>query len=386
MLFLSLLLELGMTRCDVDHGVFVGNWSSPPDPSIPMPADGSSLVLYVPIHVDDGLAITNSQPLYAWFLLVLSKRLIILDVGVCSKFLSILIIRDRLNRRLWLSSHVYVSELLDDWNLSSCKPASTPFPSNLMDLTTAPSNSLPDLSDADLIPKYQRIVGCLLYLAIATRPDISYYAMWLGRFNAKPSRRHFLAAKHVLRYLSGTRNLALSLGSPSPHVPTTLRGYLQNVGCSDADWASDAVDRKSISGYSFYFEGSLVSWSAVKQKSIALSSTEAEYYAMTHAFKEALWLRSFLCFLEFPIPRPFPILSDNQAACALSNSPSVSARSKHIDIRHHFIRSHVQDGSFSTTWIPTGDMPADIFTKSLPLPIFSRHRDVLGLSVPITLV
>ena len=79
-----------------------------------------------------------------------------------------------------------------------------------------------------------------------------------------------MAAKLVLRYLSGTRNLALSLGSPSPRVPTSLRGYLQNVGCSDADWASDVVDRKSISGYSFYFEGFLVSWSAVKQKSIAL--------------------------------------------------------------------------------------------------------------------
>jgi hypothetical protein len=380
------LLDLGMIRCEVDHGVFIGVWTSSPDPSVPMPVNGRPLVLYVPIHVDDGLGITNSPPLYAWFLSTLSKRLHIVDLGSCSKFLSILILRDRPNRRIWLSSHVYVSELLDEWNLSSCKPASTPFPSNLMDLPLAPHNSLPDISDADLLPKYQRIVGCLLYLAVSTRPDIAYYAMWLGQFNANPSRRHFLAAKHVLRYLSGTRNLALSLGSPSSNVPSTLRGYLQNVGCSDADWASDAIDRKSISGYSFYFEGSLVSWSAVKQKSIALSSTEAEYYAMSHAFKEALWLRAFLGFLNFPVPRPFPILSDNQAACSLSNSPAVSARSKHIDIRHHFIRAHVQDGSFSTTWIPTGDMPADIFTKALPFPLFSRHRDVLGLSIPHSLL
>ena len=147
--------------------------------------------------------------------------------------------------------------------------------------------------------------------------------MWLGQFNVNPSRRHFLAAKHVLHYLSGMCTLALSLGSPSPRVPTTLRGYLQNVGCSDADWASDIANRRSISGYSFYFEGSLISWSTVKQKLIALSSTEAVYYAMTHAFKEALWIRSFLNFMKFPIPRPFPILSDNQAACALSLSPAV---------------------------------------------------------------
>jgi hypothetical protein len=294
-------------------------------------------------------------------------------------------LRNRPNRRLWLSSHLYVSELLEEWNLSSCRPSSTPLPSNVADVNSAPANSLPNVSDADLTPKYQRIVGCLLYLAVSTRPDIAYCAMWLGQFNAKPSRTHFLAAKHVLRYLSGTRHLALCLGSPSPRVPSALRGYLQNMGCSDADWASDAVDRKSISGYSFYFEGSLVSWSAVKQKSIALSSTEAEYYAMSHAFKEALWLRAFLAFLDFPIPRPFPILSDNQAACSLSNSLAISARSKHIDIRHHFIQEHVQSGVFSTTWVPTEDMPADIFTKPLSFPLFSCHRDVLGLSVPPSL-
>ena len=326
-------------------------------------------MLYVPLHVDDGLAITNSPPLYAWFLKTLAKQLLIVNLGHCSKFLSILILRDRPNRQLWLSSNVYVSELLDEWNLSSCKSALTPFPSNIMELPPAPPNSLPDISDADLAPKYQRLVGCLLYLVVATRPDIAYYAMWLGQFNAKPSRTHFLAAKHVLRYLSGTRHLALCLGSSSSCVPTTLSGYMQNVGCSDADWASDAVDRKSISGYCFYFEGSLVSWSAVKQKSIALSSTEAEYYAMTHAFKEALWLCAFLGLLKFPVPRPFPILSDNQAVCSLSNSLAISAHSKHIDIRHHFIRCHIRAGSFSTIWLPTTDMPADIFTKALSFPV-----------------
>ena len=139
-----------------------------------------------------------------------------------------------------------------------------------------------------------------------------------------PLTAHFLMAKHVLRYLAGTKLLALCLGSSSPQVPSSLSGYLQNVGCSDADWVSNTVDRKSISRYSFYFQGSLVSWSAVKQKSTALSSTEAEYYAMTHAFKEALWLCTFLELLKFPVPRPFPILCDNQAACSLSNSPAVS--------------------------------------------------------------
>ena len=165
-LILSLLLEFGMVRCEVDHGVFSGEWTSPPDPSIDMPSDGSPLVLYIPLHVDDGLGITNSAPLYAWFISVLSKRLHIVDLGPCAKFLNILIIRDRPRRRLWFSPRLYILELLDEWNLGSCRPATTPFPSTLPDFSTAPPNSLPDISDADLLPHYQRLVGCLLYLAI----------------------------------------------------------------------------------------------------------------------------------------------------------------------------------------------------------------------------
>ena len=133
-----------------------------------------------------------------------------------------------------------------------------------------------------------------MYLAVTTCPDIAYYAMWLGCFSAKPTCSHMLIVKHVLRYLSGTKLLALSLGISSLVTPETLCGYMHNMGCSDADWASDTLDQKSISGYFFYFQGSLISWSSVKQKLIALSSTEAEYYAMSHAFKEALWIRVFL--------------------------------------------------------------------------------------------
>ena len=385
MLIMSLILSLGMIRCEVDHGIFMGEWTSSPDPSVVMPSDGSSLVLYVLLHVNDGLAVTNSQPLYAWFLSSLLVHLQIVDLGPCSKFLNIVIIRDRPNQKLWLSSHIYVTELLDEWNLATCRTATTPFPSNFSDLPPAPSNALPAASDVDLSPQYQRLVGCLLYLAISTCPDISFYTMWLGQFNATLSWNHLLIVKHVLCYLVGTRTLALCLGSPSSHVPSTLSGYMKNVGCSDTDWASDTVDQKSISGYSFFFQGSLVSWLAVKQKAISLLSTEAEYYAMAHAFKEALWLCSFLSLLKLPVPHTFPILSDNQAACSLSNSPAISAQSKHIDICHHFLCDHVQAGSFSTIWLPTADMPADIFTKALPFVIFSCHRDVLGLSVPPSL-
>lgn len=154
MLFLSLLLSLGMVRCNADHGIFFGEWTSPPDPSVTMPIDGSPLVLYMPIHVDDGLAITNSPSLYMWFLKTLANRLMIVDLGCCSKFLSILIIHDCPNHCLWLSLHVYIAELLEEWHLTNCRPASTPFPAKVIDSSTPP-NALPDITDAELVPKYQ---------------------------------------------------------------------------------------------------------------------------------------------------------------------------------------------------------------------------------------
>ena len=110
----------------------------------------------------------------------------------------------------------------------SCCIAPTPFPSNFTtSLSSAPANALPDISDINLIPKYQCVVGCLLYLAIVTHPDLSYYAMWLGQFNANPTCAHFLLAKHVLCYLAGTLTLALCLGIPFSAAPLSLKGFMQ---------------------------------------------------------------------------------------------------------------------------------------------------------------
>ena len=160
-------------------------------------------------------------------------------------------------------------------------------------------------------------------------------------------------------------------------VPATIGGFVRNCVISDADWASDERDRKSISGYCFYFMNSLVSWSTVKQKTISLSSTEAEYYSMTHAMKEALWIRLFLTLNSFPVPRPFPILSDNQSACALANNSSITSRSKHIDIRHHFIRDHISNGTFAPTGYPLPICLPTSLPNLLRHPFFSNIAHLL---------
>jgi len=139
-------LTLGCLDVSVIMGVFFGLWTPPPDPSISMPADGSPLTLFVPIHVDDGLGIMNLAPLYKWFLHSLADCLHIVDLGCCAKFLSIVILCDCPCRQLWLSSHVYIAKLLSDWNLLSCHPAATPLPSSGIP-PVAPPNAIPDVSD-----------------------------------------------------------------------------------------------------------------------------------------------------------------------------------------------------------------------------------------------
>ena len=145
-----------------------------------MPTDGHPLMIYVPIHVNDGLAITNFPSLYHWFLTTLQQNLLIINLGECFKFLSIVIVHDHICCRLWLFSHVYVTELLNEWNLVNVKHPNTPFPHKITEQLSLPPNVLHEISDDELTSKYHHLVGSLMYLTMITWPDIAYYAMWLG--------------------------------------------------------------------------------------------------------------------------------------------------------------------------------------------------------------
>ena len=173
------------------------------------------------------------------------------------------------------------------------------------------------------------------YVSLSSLYRFWRFSWW--QFNSSPTRNHLSCAKTVLRYLAGTVNLCLRFpaeritDTPSTMIPPTC-------GLSDADWASDEKDRKSISGYCFFFLNSLVSWSSRKQRTVSTSSTESEYYALTNTIKEAIWIRLFLLLTDLPSPSPFPILCNNQSTCTIANTDSISSRTKHIDVHHHFIR------------------------------------------------
>ena len=381
-LLLSIFSDLGLFRCEADHAVFIGRWSSSLDPTVTMPDSGQPLILIVPIHVDDGLAISNSTSLYTWFVREVSKKVDFVCMGsvINTRYLGQRIVRDRQHKTIRLSQSDLVTNLLEDWGMLDCKPAPTPLPHNPNNPPPCSPNACPDVSDADITVAFQRLVGSFTYLAICTRPDIAYAAMALGQYNASPTRAHLVIAKGVLRYLAGTVSLGLTFSILNQHLPTSVQPHASACGLSDADWASDERDRKSVSGYCFYFHTSLVSWSARKQRTVSTSSTESEYYALANTVKEAIWLKLFLTLSHLYTPSPLPLLCDNQSTRAIASTDAISSRTKHIDVRHHFIREHVTNGSFPLHWISTSDMIADIFTKSLPTVLFQRHRDHLGLS------
>ena len=248
--------------------------------------------------------------------------------------------------------------------METCKPASTPFPSHAQHLHKRdydPDHPDPE-GDQTL---YREVVGSLNHAAVWTRPDIAYSISKLSRFLHDPSIMHVNAAKHLLRYIKGTLDLHLKFSGKS-NQPPKLDGY------ADADYANDEDDRKSISGYCYFLfdNSSPVSYSSKSQSLVALSTMEAETTAMTDATKEGLWLRSLCYDLRLfgehqPPTNIFMVNSDSESALKAIRNPVFHARTKHFDIRQHFVRDVVSSGGVSVDFIEGTKNPADLLTKSL---------------------
>jgi hypothetical protein len=204
-----------------------------------------------------------------------------------------------------------------------------------------------------------------------TRPDIALSIMKLSQFNSSPEPKHYSTAKHVLCYLVGTITLCIHYGGAG--INPALHGF------SDLDWASCPEDCISISGYIWFLNGSPVSHSTKKQTMQALSSTEAEYMALTAAIQDGIWLQSFFRCLNFVIPLPLQLFADNAGAIALLKEAVNHIHTKHIDLHYHFIHHHIEKGTFVPVWVSTHKNTADIFTKELPHPAFMHHRSGLSL-------
>src|SRR6202522_3182920 len=217
---------------------------------------------------------------------------------------------------------------------------------------------------------YRELIGALNWLAVGTRPDIAFV---VGQFLENPGRVHWEAAKRVVRYLKGSKNLRLTYGG----------GKRRGIEVySDADGASQD-HRRAISGFAVLIDGGAVSWSSKKQELITLSTMEAEYVGATHAAKEITWFRHLIGEIYRPLAYPIVLYLDNQSAIMLATSEGqFHARTKHIDIYYHFIKYCIQNHSIDLIYCPTEEMIADIFTKPLPVIKAKYFTHDLGL-IPV---
>lgn len=258
---------------------------------------------------------------------------------------------------LTLSQQDYIKEILEKFNMTNCNPVNTPMEVGIkLEKAQACDESLP----------YRELIGSINYLAVCTRPDISYCVSKLSQYLTCYDQTHWVAAKRVLRYLKKTINYGLVFKGDE----MSLHGF------SDSDWGNNIDDRRSYSGFCFSLCGATVSWEARKQRTVALSSTEAEYMSLSDSCKEAMYLQKLISELNICETLKIKIYVDNNGALRLAENSMYHGRTKHIDIRHHFIRDALKTNNITLEHVSTSNMGADIFTKPLPA---SKHYNCMKI-------
>src|ERR1700730_2169630 len=219
---------------------------------------------------------------------------------------------------------------------------------------------------------YLQAVGSLMYLAVATCPDIAYAVGVLARVSKNPGLAHWKAVKHLFHYLKGTMDLKLTY-APDPSSPELFTTF------SDADHAGNPDNGRSTGGYVVKMGTGAISWSSRLQGIVALSTTEAEYVAATSAGQETLWLCNLFQEMGYPISGPSALYLDSASALAVAKNPEHHGRMKHLDLRFYWLRDEVEKGTISLGHVSTSAMPADILTKALGRVKVLEMQEMLGL-------
>jgi hypothetical protein len=320
----------------------------------------------IALYVDD-ILIAGSRLEVDSFKLSLQSQWNIVDLGQAKFILGMELQRNRLSRTLLLHQSGKIRDLLLLTGMSESPTTSIPLHPEL-DLSSSAPMSTPD----DLLPlSYRSIIGKLLHLVQGTRPDICYAVGKLSRSQISPSSNHFTGIRQVLRYLKGTLDLGICLGGFLDNTKLHLEAF------ADADWAMDVDSRRSTTGVLLRINSAPISWSSRLQRSVALSSTEAEFYSMADAASSILHTRRLLEQSGFP-QDPTVLHNDNKSAIALIlRHRTPSRQTKHIDVRKYWIRDVITNQFILLKYLPTEAMLADIFTKALPKTMFIHLRNSL---------
>jgi transposase InsO family protein len=345
------LIDLGLTN-------------SAYDPTLYFQLKGGKLIGALTTHVDD-LAIVGEPSFVGSLISSLGQRFKIGADEDLHHFLSLKITRNVDDRTVFINQSHYIDEIgerfLHGDYLNVATPSDVNFKTLRKRLSSDPASSGP----------YNQLIGSLLWVSQCSRPDVAFVVNKLSQYLRDPSEAHWQAARRVLNYLLSTKDLRLRLGGD-----ISLSGY------SDSDWAEDRDDRRSTSGYAYKVGHGVISWKSRKQATVSLSSTEAEYKAISDSCKEGIWLRRILSELGLRSSEAIPLHVDNEGAEALAKNPEHHARTKHIHARYHFARECQQDGKISLKHVSTKDMLADMLTKPLNRVLLEKHRRDFGIVPP----
>ncbi|GJR80195.1 retrovirus-related pol polyprotein from transposon TNT 1-94 [Tanacetum coccineum] len=314
------------------------------DPTLFIRKEGKELLL-VQVYVDDIIFAASTPELCDLFAKIMCSKFKMSMMGKISFFLGLQIFQNP--RGIFINQSKYALESLKKYGFDSCDPVDTPM--------VEKSKLDEDKEGKAVDPSHYRgMIGTLLYLT-ASRPDLQFAICMCARYQARPTEKHLHAVKRIFRYLKGTVNRGLWYPKDSS-IALTAFADADHAGCQDT--------RRSTSGSMQFLGDRLVSWSSKRQKSAAISSTEAEYIAMSGCCAQILWMRSQLTDYGLGFNK-IPMYCDNKSAIALSCNNVQHSRSKHIDIRFHFIKEHVENGVIELYFVNTEYQLADIFTKAL---------------------
>ena len=337
------MVNFGFNRCYSDPCLYILKGRKIQEESI-----------YVAVWVDDLIIACKNQEMLHDFKKSIARKFKMTDLGSIQHCLGMRIYYNLNNQVISIDQEKYIEDLLEKFSMHNCKPVATPL---IPDSTV--NKEEPDISlDEHDVTKFQELIGGLMYLVGQ-----------LARVMSQPSKLHWSATKHVLRYLKGTKGLSLTYGNARDEERENL------IGFSDANFGGDSATARSTTGYAFILNGAAVSWKSKLQSVVVLSTAEAEYMALCETVKEAVYLQQLLEEIGLKA-LPVTIYEDNQPCIHIASNPVTSIRSKHIAVRYHYVREVISIRKVQVLYKSTQEMEADCLTKNLAKDKVEKFRSM----------
>ncbi|KAF1327473.1 Integrase catalytic core protein, partial [Globisporangium splendens] len=336
--------------------------------------DMDGILALVLVYVDDLICATNYEAFKTDLFKKLDNKYGIKDLGKLHQYLAIQV--EQNEKSITIHQEQYAKTILERFGFDSGSN-STRIPMEATAKYT--SNTKPKEESEREKFAYREAIGALMYLVTCTRPDMTYAVGQLSRFVENPSEQHVGGVKKILRYLIGTKRKGITY-----HRGETIDLGIHVHGFADSDWAGDLETRKSTTGFVFTLSGGAVSWTSRRQTITAQSTAEAEYVAACEACMEGKTLLNLLREIKPDEESELIIGVDNHSSYIMATDPTFSRKTRHIEMKWHYVREQVENGHVRLWKVKSAENPADLFTKPLPKDKLIKLTAIIGMNTPET--